>query len=273
MRIVSIGDTGIDQYVNLGLKKPGGIAFNFAVNVLNAAEDASLVSVVGNDKEGEELLSLVQKLALNTAHFTKIPGKTPRQKIILEKTGERKFVGYREGVLTNWQLSKENLIFVAKHDAVFVPLSDGMEHIFYTIADLKADIIKIADFSQDYEFADFDKKENVITKYCKYFDVNFVGATEKQLPLLESLSREYPEKVFVLTLGGKGSVGFLHGEKFVQPANNIKHMVDSTGCGDAFQASFLVNYLKTHNIQLSLQYAAEQAGFVTQYVGSVLFNL
>lgn len=273
MRIASIGDTGIDQYLNLGLRKPGGIAFNFAVHVLDAGENASLVSVVGNDKDGEELLSLVEKLKLNTGHFARIVGKTPWQKIILEKTVERKFVGYRQGVLRNWQLSQENLSFIAKHDAVFVPLSDGMEHVFSSVVDLKTDAVKIVDFSQDYEFADFDKKDNVITKYCQYFDVNFVGATEKQLPLLKSLSKKYPEKVFVLTLGKKGSVGFLDGKKFLQPAKNVKHPVDTTGCGDAFQAGFSVNYLKTRNLPFSLQFAAEQAALVTQYLGSVLFSL
>jgi hypothetical protein len=34
MRLACVGDVAVDNYTNLGLLKPGGIAFNVAVNAL-----------------------------------------------------------------------------------------------------------------------------------------------------------------------------------------------------------------------------------------------
>ncbi|HHT77616.1 MAG TPA: hypothetical protein GXZ67_07025, partial [Clostridiaceae bacterium] len=45
-----------------------------------------------------------------------------------------------------------------------------------------------------------------------------------------------------LTLGAKGSVAICNGETIVQEALPVQRVVDTTGCGDAFQSGF------THNI-------------------------
>lgn len=268
MRVAIVGDVGVDQYVNLGLTKPGGIAFNFAVNVIDAGENASLISVIGNDEKGNMLKSLLQSVALYSSQIETIDGETPEQKIILRETGERKFVGYTQGVLKKWRLKQKNLDFISAHDAIFVPLSDGMEHIFNSIANLKTAAKKITDFSQDYEFADFDKENNIIKKYCRYFDINFIGGTKKQIPLLTSLSKEYPNKVFVLTLGKEGSIAIVNGEQTMQAAKNIEKIIDTTGCGDAFQAAFLCSYFKSKNISRALEKATKQAAKISQHIGS-----
>ncbi len=273
MKIISVGDIGIDEYVNLDIKKPGGIAFNFAINVIKNNVDCSLLSVIGKDQEGKQLKNLLRSLNIDISHLQKVNGKTAKQNIALKENGERKFVGYNAGVLSKWSLNKSDSKFILEHNAVFVPLSDGLEDIVHAIANLEGNITKIIDFSQDYEFADFDKEENVIKKYCKYFDINFIGATEKQIPLITRLSKQYPEKVFVLTLAEKGSIGFLKGEKFLQPAKTVEKIIDTTGCGDAFQAGFVANYLKTKDISSALQHATNQATKVLQHIGSTTYKL
>jgi hypothetical protein len=98
-------------------------------------------------------------------------------------------------------------VFIKLQDAVFVPLSDGMEHIFDIVKKINSPV-KAVDFSQDYEFADFDKNENVITKNAKFFDIIFVGGKKKHQKLVQSLSNKYPEIVGVWTRGKDGSIGF-----------------------------------------------------------------
>lgn len=273
MKAVCVGDISIDHYINRNLKKPGGIAFNFAVNIIKAEENASLVTAVGSDKEGKKLKIILKKSKMNTSHLISMHGKTARQKIFLEKNGEKKLDGYDAGVLKHLKLNGKNLEFIAGHDVIFVPLSDGMEHIFHEITMLKTNAIKVTDLSQDYKLADFDKENNIIKKYCKFFDINFIGATEKQIPFITNLSKKHSRKIFVLTLGKRGSIGFLKGKKFVQLVRKLEKVVDTTGCGDAFQAAFLVSYLKTKDISYALQHATEQAIKVLQHVGSTTLTL
>lgn len=268
MKIAVVGDIGIDYYENPNLLKPGGIAFNFAYNVkMSGVKNVSLVGVLGSDKYSQKLLSLAKKMRFNTSNVQTIKGDCPKQNIYLGKGGERKFTGYNAGVLVKWKPRMKDLDSIKKHDAVFVPLSDGMEQIFNTVKKLKKPL-KAVDFSQDSEFADFDKEENVITKNAKHFDTIFVGGKKKHQKMIKLLARKYPEKIFVLTLGKDGSISYYQGIKSFQPAKKINKVIDTTGCGDAFQAGFLSTWLTTKNINKSLTKGTQRAASVIRHAGS-----
>ena len=130
MKIAVVGDVGVDYYKNLDLVKPGGIAFNFAYGLISSGQKSvSLVSAIGNDRYSKELLVLIKKLKIKIDHMQKLVGNTPKQDIIL-LNGERKFIGYDPGILKKWKLKDEDLKFLKRQNAIFVPLSDGMENIF-----------------------------------------------------------------------------------------------------------------------------------------------
>ncbi len=266
MKIAVVGDVGVDYYENPDLLKPGGIAFNFAYNLKKSGiKDVFLVSTLGNDAYANKLLPVLKKLKVDTSYLQKINGQTPKQNIFL-KNGERKFTGYNPGILKKWKLRKEDLAFIKKCDAVFVPLSDGMEQIFDAVKKLNGPI-KVVDFSQDFEFADFDKKDNVITKNVEYFDIIFVGGNKKHQKMVETLSHKSPEKVFVLTLGKKGSLAFYGNKKYFQKANRVR-VIDTTGCGDAFQSGFLAIWMENKNIKTALHMATNRATSIIKHIGS-----
>lgn len=268
MKIAVVGDFGIDNYTNLSISKPGGIAFNVAYNLTQADKSlsVSLISIIGNDSLSTKLKNIAKSARLNTSHLKIENGKSPTQKIEL-KNGERKFTGYDPGILTKWKLSKSDIEFICKHDVVYVPLSDGMESIFENIEKLNCKIIKVADFSQDYEFADFDNKENVITKNAKYFSIVFIGGNLKHKALIKKLSQMHKQVLFVLTLGSKGSIAFKEEKEYRQSSFKLK-VVDTTGCGDAFQAAFLANYLRGRSILLALKNATKKSATIIGFVGS-----
>jgi fructoselysine 6-kinase len=56
----------------------------------------------------------------------------------------------------------------------------------------------------------------------------------------------------VLTLGAEGSIAIKNGEMTRQQALPLDKVVDTTGCGDAFQAGFSAEYFKTRDIRKSL---------------------
>lgn len=74
--------------------------------------------------------------------------------------------------------------------------------------------------------------------------------------------------IFNLTKGGEGSTSFYcNNTELVQysasPGMNLK-IIDPTGCGDAFIAGFLLNYIKTKN----LHYAADNANRIAAFSGT-----
>lgn len=265
MKIAVVGDVGIDFYKNLDVYKPGGIAFNVAYHLIQANNDVSLIGILGTDQSSSKLKILLNQLKINIKHLQRKVGEAPLQQILL-KNGERKFVGYTPGVLNKWRLRKMDLPFIQSHDALFVPINDGMESIFNAVKKIRGPI-KAADFSQDYNRADFDKKDNIITKNIKYFDVIFVGGMKKHQKMISNLSKKYPEKVIVLTLGKSGSKAFYKNRVYSQQAKKLT-VVDATGAGDAFQATFLSTWILEQNIIQGMKNGTNQASLVIKHVGS-----
>jgi sugar/nucleoside kinase (ribokinase family) len=72
----------------------------------------------------------------------------------------------------------------------------------------------------------------------------------------------------VFTLGGDGAF-YTHkdGTRVTSPAYDIK-VVDTTGCGDAFDAGFIVALHHKMDVETSLRFAQASAGLVATGLGS-----
>jgi len=75
--------------------------------------------------------------------------------------------------------------------------------------------------------------------------------------------------VLVLTLGAGGSVAFRGRERWRQPALPLARVVDTTGCGDAFQAAFLSCWLKSQDPAASLRAGAEAGRDCATHLGAL----
>lgn len=273
MKLACIGDVGIDDYANLGSRRLGGIALNVAASARAGGLAVSLVSALGDDLAGAAALRAIEPLDLDRSRLRRLLGRTARQAIHLEPSGERRFTGYDAGVLTDWRLDAADLAFLAAHDAVFAPLADGLEAIFDQIANLRGPAVKAADFSVDSTLADGSSLEESLRRYASAFDVATIGGRREHLRLVEALARKQPETLFVLTLGAEGALAFRRGERFSQPAVPVAQVVDTTGCGDAFQGAFLAAYLQNRCIPDALLAGAQRAAVVIGHAGSTTLCL
>lgn len=84
-----------------------------------------------------------------------------------------------------------------------------------------------------------------------YEKINFKNL-EINLPYLK-------DRLVIVTDADKGSFGYFQGNTYYQEAIKAKKIVDTTGCGDAYTAGFIAQYIKSRNITLSMQKAAEYA--------------
>ena len=68
-------------------------------------------------------------------------------------------------------------------------------------------------------------------------------------------------------MGGEGSLFMSEKDKIVTPAFDIK-VVDTTGCGDAFDAGMIVGLVKDMDLETSLKFATTTSGLVATGLGS-----
>ena len=88
-------------------------------------------------------------------------------------------------------------------------------------------------------------------------DIAYFGGTADMVDDLARIARTFPHRVVVLTLGKDGSLAFQGDQSFAQEALPIERVVDTTGCGDAFQAGFTATYYRTQDIRASMLAGAE----------------
>jgi sugar/nucleoside kinase (ribokinase family) len=275
MKLACVGDVGIDDYAlaKQNVRRPGGIALNVAASARAGGLEVALVGAVGDDAEGDALLAALSPLGLDCSHLHRLPGATPRQEIRLAADGERRFAGYHPGVLTGWRLTADDLAFLAGCDAVFAPLADGLEAVFDAVARLPGPVRKAADFSIDSDLADGSDLDANVSRYAGAFAVCTIGGTPGHRPLAERLAAAHPEAAIVLTLGAEGAVAWRHGQRFAQPALPVPRVVDTTGCGDAFQGAFLAHFLAEGGVPAALRAGARRAAATLGRIGATALVL
>ncbi len=268
LRSVSVGECTTDYYLNLKRHVVGGISLNFAVNCKRAgAETASLLSCIGNDY-GKRILEKLNREYIDASHMTLRSGKTARQNILLTPGGDRIFPsgGYQPGVLEDYRLNASDVNFIQGHNILASALFLQVEQLFrHVMQSLPFEGWRVADFL---DLSDYKKDIRILERLNERLEIAFVSGNQELIERLRPLSRA-TRCLLVITLGPEGSVALVKGEPLHQASIKVANVVDSTGCGDAFQAGFTVSYWRDGNVQRALQCGSEQAARVIQHYGAI----
>lgn len=268
--IASVGDICIDRYMTTGEKLLGGIATNFAIYVHDQGAPIKLIGAVGQDEHAKLILKQLKNIGLDTETIHQLDGLTAVQNVRLAGK-ERDYCGFIHGVYENFKLSTQDFKHLQEADLVVVPLTDGLKYIFDEIiyADLGSTTLKVADFSRDADVEGFMHGDviSMLQHYLDYIDMAFIGGDRSWLREIEAIAQANPQKMLVYTLGSHGSLIYYNNRSYRQPAPQIMNMVDTTGCGDAFRAGFLTNYLVSKDIRSALQAGNKLAGEAGTYFG------
>ena len=182
--------------------------------------------------------------------------------------GERIFPpgGYHPGVLAGWSLTPGDLAYIARHDVLTVPVFAQIDHIVQ--AALHAPGFRGMRVADLLDGSDLGSALSAFEGYAGLLDIAFISAEQEVAELLRPRSRE-GRTLFVVTHGAAGSTALVHGDMIQQAALAVDNPVDTTGCGDAFQAAFTVQYVRTGDVAAALRAGAERAALVIQHYGAV----
>jgi len=233
------------------------------------------VGAVGDDEKADFVVSVLEKFGADTAGFERIKGVPTSSTILnIRPNGERPALHLRGACDYFLPPNKEKLdIFDCK---VFHLGGTGL--------------LKKLDGPVSVELLKDAKENGCITTW------DLIGATESTIdivkPLLPHIDYFMPSieeasimcglddpndiaKYYldngvtncVLTMGGEGSLFVNKDETIKTPAFDI-NVVDTTGCGDAFDAGMITSLINNFDLEKSLKFATTTSGLVATGLGS-----
>jgi len=265
-----MGECTLDRYPELGAERVGGISLNFAVNARRAgADEVALISCTGTDAGGEVIPGWLTRAGVSTEQLHQLPGRTASQIIHLAAGGERIFPpgGYDPGVLAEFRLDENDLACVRDADVVAVPVFKELAHLVDAVGHdsarrglLVGDLLDGADLGPGLRGID-----PLLGAYDLLFLSGDLATVERLLPRSERSGT-----MLVITHGAEGSTALLNGYRNAEPAVLVpsEERVDTTGCGDAFQAAFVVEYFRHRDVPAALRAGAARAAQVIRHLGA-----
>lgn len=263
MKLAAIGSNCIDYYNNVegGKAYPGGGPVNMAVYTVRLGGEASYTGPVGEDDYGKIMRDAISKKGVDVSRLHVKPGNTAVSQVELVD-GERVFGDYDEGVLSEYQLSEDDISFLEGADVVVCDLWGKVEGQF---ADLKQRGITTA----------FDCATEPEDEACQiampYTDYLFFSSDEGDSDALREQMKTYHAKgpkLVVCMMGSEGSLCY-DGENFIKfgiiPCQNL---VDSMGAGDSYIAGFLYGIVEGLSIEKAMEKGAANATETLGYFGA-----
>jgi fructoselysine 6-kinase len=264
MKLVAMTACCVDFYPQIGKSFLGGNSLNFAAQARLSAPDAevAMVSAIGTDDVGKRILDFLTCQNISTRFVHVQEGKSTTNHIVNDEHGERFGVPgtWDGGVTALYLLSSEALEFVSEHDIIAVPANNIN---FETVVQKKS--------SKNMLVVDFLDEVNgmPIDQNFHRADIAFLAGEEKRIEHYQHLANN-AGTLLVMTMGAQGSAAFFQGKTYRQEALPVSNVVDTTGCGDAFQAAFTVAYYKTKSIPDALHAGAFAGSNTLQHYGGVV---
>lgn len=258
---------------------PGGSPMNIALLLKNLGISSKLISRIGNDASGKELLAFLKKNSSST-NYIQIDDEleTGRVDVVLGGPEDVFFKIASPVAWDNIQISDETIESVSKakmfvygslaarsetsRNTLFELLNHAKSKVFsvnlrspYYTWDLvekllkKADIVKLT----EYEFKDL----------LQWIGKGYYLPTEG----LEHIRNKYDLDTICVTLGAKGAIMNRRGEWYEQPGFKV-NVVDKVGAGNAFLAAYLKARADKKEPLDRLTYSIAAGAIATTYSGA-----
>jgi fructoselysine 6-kinase len=269
VRITAVGDCGVDRYMNLGRDRPGGITLNFAANarrLFPARDTVGVVTALGTDREASLVRRAIAQLGLE-ACIEKLAGATSVQYIDRHPSGEKVFVRYEQGVLGHYRVGVREREVIARSDVLVAVVYAQIEGFFDSVMESPSPGLRAVDFG---DLSGVTGGARIVERYRDGFHLGFFGLAASDGTLIDELERRArrQRQLYVVTLGGQGSLVLGGERRLACPAVEVAQVVDTTGAGDTFAAGFLREYCASRDAARSLARGAQEAAASVQRVGA-----
>ncbi len=280
-KIAGVGEILWDVYPNARFL--GGATANFAFHAGNLGEIPVIVSRVGRDPKGDEIIREVKKRGADTAYIQRDPHHpTGQVHIRLDSRGVPSFECAQNEAFDYLEWTPQLEKLATQVDAVLfgtlaqrlAPSRRSVQKFVRTATGaLKLFDPNLREFPP--ELRPVLEESLRLTNILKLNEDEFhslVTLFEKpgmaRKPFFSWLLQSFHLQGICLTLGEKGACFYSERGQFYSPGVRIKP-VDTTGSGDAFIAALTVKWLSGASVEESLNFANGVAAFVATRPGAV----
>lgn len=278
LKIVSVGEVLWDLLPDG--RHLGGAPANFAYHTHSLGAETSLVSRVGKDTAGDDILSQFHSWRL-PAHLAQRDGvETGRVTVALDQAGVPQFTIHEPAAWDFIELTAPAVEAARQADVIcFGSLAqrrkESRQAIQQLVAATSPDALRIFDINlrqqfysrevivKSFELANVIKlNDTELTTLTQMFDLNPRVETA-----VEELARRFDLNTIAVTSGAAGSYLFQKGRWSHLKSKPIE-VADTVGAGDAFNAALAVGLANGMDLEKVHQLANEAASFVCTQHGA-----
>lgn len=271
--MLSFGEILWDVYPDA--KYLGGAPLNLAAHASLQGAEAFMLSAVGRDSYGNDLINEVNSLGVSTKYISKI----------LQKQTGKCLVTLDENALPSYNLLKD-----VSYD--YIKLPDKFEEEFDVLAfgtlalrsEHNINVLKQLILQNNFKeiYTDLNIRPPFYSKASIEFclkNATIVKISDEELPVvtdelfnttidnkeaLQKLASEYKQvKIIILTLGKDGSLALDCSKNQFYYADAVPcNVVSTVGAGDSFGSTFLTSFFNGSDIQTSLELSSKISSYV-----------
>lgn len=270
-------EIGAKIYFNKIYFANGGGAGNTAVSFAKLGLKSAIISRIGNDTYGQEIISDLKKRKIETKFIQKDKKEKTAFSFILTFKKEHTIFSYR-GALNNLKLNKKEIKKIKTKWFYISPLTcPKWEEIFNFLFEKKAN------FSWNPGLTQIRAGIRKIKKFLKRTNILILNDDEarelvyyltkkrKNLYKIKYLFRKINEigvKNIAITCGEKGAYAFDGKTLYHKPALKVK-LINSTGAGDAFASAFTASlFYKPNDLKRALFWGIKNSASVIKKIGA-----
>lgn len=262
-------------------KQLGGAPTNFGYHAFQAGCRAFVISAIGADSSGKEILVRFDELGLDK-NYVQQNGAFPTGTVTvsLDDNGIPSYV-IHENVAWDHIVWNNHLETLAKSvDAVcFGSLAqrngESGQTILNFLKTTRQDCLRVFDINLRQSF--FNRE--IIVQSLELSTIlklnedelpvvaGILGMSGTEDELLQQLRQMYQLKLIALTKGNKGSVLFTEKERLFAEAPKVK-IADTVGAGDSFTAVLVAGLLQNHDLKQIHEKATRVSAFVCTQKGA-----
>jgi fructokinase len=262
-----------------GGKKPGGAPMNVAYHLHKLGIKSSMISSVGQDEAGLELLSFLKTIELPVTYIQQ--DQFHRTSAVQATVGDNHEVSYDilfpvAWDFIRWEPAHEQLISNAdafifgslgsRNETSREALLKMLDYAKFRVFDVN---IREPHYTQDFVTQLLGKCDLVKlnTAELEMITAWYNSACSNELQRIEFLFERFNFQEVIITKGGKGATYYTRAISYDYPAYTVD-VQDTVGSGDSFLAAFLAMKLSDEPLEEILNYAVAMGAFITSKSGA-----
>ncbi|WP_370519213.1 carbohydrate kinase family protein [Flavobacterium sp. Sd200] len=260
-------------------KKIGGAPLNVALRLKTLGCEASMISSVGHDANGTEIISLIRRLGLDTRSISIIDNYPTG--VVQVAVNERGSASYTIAYPAAWdkiELNDYTKELVANADALIFGSLVCRDEVSRQALNqlLDSDVYKVFDVNLRNPHYTTPVLETLMNKadFIKFNDEELLeisaslGSTFTTLEEnIKFISEKTATNALCVTKGKHGAILLWDGQ-LIYSGGYPATVADTVGAGDSFLAALIAGLLKGSNPQYSLNFACATGALVAEQPGA-----